>query len=422
MLERKGDEKTLNNTLDVQKKNFRLEDYSKWVDTDEIRENALKLKGLRILNVNSVARGGGVSAILSKLVPAFNSLGITAHWYVPEVEDASFFSVTKKQHNMFQGQETGKLTMEEKKLYRDVQERIIEEIGNRIRDYDVIIIHDTQFLGLVDARIDGSGIWIYRCHIDTSNPNRDVLDFFKGMIDRFDAAVYHRREFVLPDSPRPFVIPPSIDPLEEKNDPDAVNGEMIREAIESFGLNPKRPVLLQVGRFDPAKGYERVCELFKQLKPDYSDIQLLLTGAGAKDDPQFEPYLEKIRKLVEGIPNTAVEAMPFDVLKLNAVQQGATVVYALSTREGFGLVVSEASIKEKPVIVSDAGGLPEQVVDGRTGFVVSTLKEAVEKTALLLDNPRLRDEMGREGRKYILSRFITPIHLNNYLKMLGKLL
>ncbi len=412
----------LNNTAKYQSHDFKIENYKDWVDVKSLREKARELKGLRVLHINSVSRGGGVAAILSKLVPAFNDLGIESHWYVPEIGTDEFFAVTKKQHNMFQGQEREPLTDREKSIYWDIQDELLRRLKGNIEDYDIIVVHDTQYLGAVRLRESSRAKWIYRCHIDTSSPNPEVIDFFKPLIMMFDATIYHLKDFIIGDSPMPFVIPPSIDPLEPKNSPDAVSEGYIREVVESFGLDVERPILLQVGRFDPAKGYETVSEIFKILKPRYPEIQLLLTGAGAKDDPQFEPYLERIRSLVEGVEDAVVRDMPFDVVMLNAVQRAATVVYAMSKREGFGLVVSEASVKEKPVIVSSAGGLPIQVIDGRTGFVVSSVEEAVEKTSVLLENEELRVKMGREGRKYILSKFIIPIHAGNYLDMFVKLL
>ena len=410
----------LNNTVEYQAHDFKIENYKEWVDVEALREKARKLRGLRVLHINSVSYGGGVAAILSKLVPAFNDLGIESHWYVPKIGSDEFFAVTKKQHNMFQGQENASLSSREKNIYWDTQDELLKLLKGNIGDYDIIVIHDTQYLGAVRLKDSGKSKWIYRCHIDTSAPNPSVINFFKPLIMMFDATIFHLKDFIIENSPMPFVIPPSIDPLEPKNSPYAVSKEYISKVMESFGLDISRPILLQVGRFDPAKGYETVTEIFKSLKPMYPKIQLLLTGAGAKDDPQFKPYLEKVRSLVRGVEDAVVRDMPFDVVMLNAVQRAATVVYAMSKREGFGLVVSEASVKERPVIVSNAGGLPIQVVDGKTGFVVGSVEEAVEKTSLLLDNKELRVKMGREGRKYILSKFIIPIHAGNYLDMFTK--
>ncbi len=412
----------LNNTLAYQSRDFNVENYKDWVDVDVLKEKAKKLKGLRVLHINSVFKGGGVAAILSKLIPAFNNLGVESHWYVPEIGTDEFFAVTKKQHNMFQGQEKSPLNDKEKSIYWDIQDKLLRHLAGNIKEYDIIVVHDTQYLGAVRLKDGSRAKWIYRCHIDTSTPNPEIIDFFKPLIEMFDATIYHLKNFIIDGSPMPFVIPPSIDPLEPKNSFEAVSEEYIRGVVKSFGLDVSRPILLQVGRFDPAKGYETVSEIFKVLKPRYPEIQLLLTGAGAKDDPQFEPYLKKIRSLVEGMEDAVVRDMPFDVVMLNAVQRAATIVYAMSKKEGFGLVVSEASVKEKPVIVSNAGGLPIQVVNGKTGFVVNSVEEAVEKTSVLLENEELREKMGREGRKYILSKFIIPIHVGNYLDMFTRLI
>ena len=399
-----------------------LEKYGKYIDMTDIKNEAESLKNLRILNINSVSHGGGVAAILSKIVPMKNKLGITTHWYVPESAADNFFVVTKKQHNMFQGQTGENLKSEEKELYWKTQKLCAKEMKKEIGTYDIVIVHDTQFLGLIDYLKRGKQKWIYRCHIDTTNPNPDIVSFFKPVIARYNASIYHLKNYILKDSPDPFVMPPSTDPFEPKNDLSVVTEQSIQNVISSFGLDYKKPILLQVGRFDPAKGYEDVCRVFKEVKKSVPDVQLLLTGAGAKDDPEFEPYLKKVKNLVTGYNDAVVKAMPFDVLKLNAVQQAGTIVYALSSREGFGLVVSEASIKEKPVIVSNVGGLPEQVINGKTGYVVESVDAAVKCTLELLKDSSKRISMGKSGRKYILSKFITPIHVKNYFTLFKRVI
>ena len=397
-----------------------LEKYGKYVDMAAIKDEAESLKDLRILNINSVSHGGGVAAILSKIVPMKNKLGITTHWYVPESTADNFFVVTKKQHNMFQGQAEENLSGKERELYWKTQKLCAEEIKKDISEYDIVVVHDTQFLGLIDYLKKDRQKWIYRCHIDTSNPNPDIVNFFKPVISKYDASIYHLKSYILEDSPNPFIMPPSTDPFEPKNDLTAVKEKSIQNAVDSFGLDYKKPILLQVGRFDPAKGYEDVCKVFKEVKKSVPDVQLILTGAGAKDDPEFEPYLKRVKNLVTGYSAAVVKAMPFDVLKLNAVQQAGTIVYALSNREGFGLVVSEASIKAKPVIVTNVGGLPEQVINGKTGYIVRSTDEAVKRTLELLRNRSRRISMGKAGRKYILSKFITPIHVKNYFTLFKK--
>jgi len=407
----------LNNTLQYQYREIDLEKYGKYVDMAAIKDEAESLKDLRILNINSVSHGGGVAAILSKIVPMKNKLGITTHWYVPESTADNFFVVTKKQHNMFQGQAAEKLSGKERELYWKTQKVCAEEMEKDIRAYDIVVVHDTQFLGLIDGLKKDRQKWIYRCHIDTSNPNPDIVSFFKPVISKYDASIYHLKNYILEGSRDPSIMAPSTDPFEPKNDLAAVTKKDIQKAVSTFGLDYKKPILLQVGRFDPAKGYEDVCKVFKEVKKSVPDVQLLLTGAGAKDDPEFEPYLKRVKNLVTGYSAAVVQAMPFDVLKLNAVQQAGTIVYALSNREGFGLVVSEASIKAKPVIVTNVGGLPEQVINGKTGYIVRSTDEAVKRTLELLGNRSMRVSMGQAGRKYILSKFITPIHVKNYFKL-----
>ncbi len=413
----------LENTLEYQNKDAIIDRYRVFVDIDDIRKNSKHLTHRRILHLNSVTRGGGVAAILSNIIPVFKSLELHVDWFVPDIDDKDFFMVTKRQHNMLQGIDNGRLSIKEKEIYWNIQKRVAEELREGIDDYDLIVIHDTQYAGVIKYLKDkGKARWIYRCHIDTSRANSDVYEFFLPVIKMYDASLYHMKEFILPGSPFPKILLPSIDPFDPKNDPEAVTNDYIKSTISEMGLDYNRPILLQVGRFDPAKGFETMCDVYKDVKKRFTDVQLLLTGAGAKDDPEFYKYIGKIKSLVEDYKDAVVKELPFDILKLNAVQQAGSIVYALSKREGFGLVVSEAAIKERPVIVTNVGGLTVQVIDGETGFIVSDVKEAVEKTCILLENADLRRKMGEEGRRYILSRFITPIHVNNYLKIFREVL
>ncbi len=413
----------LENTKKYQADEAYIEKYREFVDVEAIKRKAEGLTNIRILHINSVAAGGGVAAILSRIIPIFKNLNIYTEWYVPDVNNQDFFKVTKKQHNMLQGIDNSILDDKEKELYWQVQEHVAGILENYIDDYDIVIVHDTQYAGIIQyLKNRGHAKWVYRCHIDTSNPNPDVYNFFLPVISMYNSTIYHLDSFVLEGSPYPQILLPSIDPFDLKNDPRAVTEDYIKRTVEEMGLDYARPILLQVGRFDPAKGFEKMCDIFKSLKREYPELQLLLTGAGAKDDPEFYEYINKIRSLVKGYRDAVVKELPFDPLKLNAVQQAGSIVYAMSSREGFGLVISEASIKEKPVIVTNVGGLKVQVVNGKTGYIVNELEEAVLYTRNLLHSPDLRKRMGVEGRKYILSKFITPIHVSNYIDIFKNVL
>ncbi len=412
----------LNNTTEYQYKDIDISQYREFVNVDEIRNLARKLKGKSVLHINATPQGGGVAAILQRMVPLLNSLGFTNHWFVPEVTDVNFFQITKKQHNMFQGLRE-QLSEHEKALYWRVQNHVAKSIGDWSR-YDIIYLHDTQYLGLVNylAKSQEQRI-IYRCHIDTTSAVPEIKAFFLPVIEKCDAAVYHISDFILTDRIRSFVMPPSTDPLEPKNQIDLITEADKWAAIARFGLDNERPLLTQVGRFDPAKGFDRVYRIYRMVKKTIPDVQLLLTGAGASDDPEFAGFMRKIKDLVAGDRDAVAEEIPFDVKLLNAIQQASTIIYAMSTKEGFGLVASEAAIKKKPIIVSNVGGLPQQVIHGKTGYIAETEEEAAKYTIVLLKNKKLRDSFGIEARKYILSRFITPIdarnHVNMFLATLG---
>ncbi len=406
----------LDNTTEYQYKNIDISHYKDFIDVNALRKLAAKLKGKKVLHINATAKGGGVAAILQRMIPLLNSLGFVNHWYVPEISDINFFTVTKKHHNMFQGFDM-KLTQSEKDLYWDVQKRVAEKIGSW-DDYDIIFLHDTQYLGLIEFLPRRKGQkYIYRCHIDTTTAVRDIKEFFLPVIEKCDAAVYHIKEFILTEKIKNFVMPPSTDPLEPKNQIDLVTEEEKINAIKRFNLDYRRPILTQVGRFDPAKGFDRVHRVYQIVKEKMPEIQLLLTGAGASDDPEFHVFIKGIKDLVADDKDAVAEEIPFDVRLLNAIQQASTIIFAMSTKEGFGLVASEAAIKKKPIIVSNVGGLPQQVIHGKTGFIARDEIEAAQFALELLKDEKLREAFGEQARKHILSKFITPIDARNQINL-----
>ena len=405
-----------NNTSSYQYKNIDISQYKDFIDVDELKQLALKLQNKKVLHINATPAGGGVAAILQRMIPLLNSLGFVNHWFVPDVSDVNFFSVTKKHHNMFQGL-TERLTESEKELYWNVQEKVAKEIKNW-ENYDIIFLHDTQYLGLINYLPKRQNQkYIYRCHIDTTSAGEDIKNFFLPLIEKCDSAVYHVKDFILTNKVNNFIMPPSTDPLEPKNQIEIITEQDKINAIKRFNLDINRPLLTQVGRFDPAKGFDRVHKIYKLVKETIPEVQLLLTGAGAADDPEFYVFIKGIKELVAGDSDAVAEEIPFDVKLLNAIQQASTVIYAMSTKEGFGLVASEAAIKEKPIVVSNIGGLPQQIIHGKTGFIVNNEEEAARYSILLLKDKKLRDAFGTEARKYILSKFITPIDARDQIKM-----
>lgn len=406
----------LNNTTKFQYKDIDISDYKDFIDIIELKMLGSKLKNKKVLHINATPEGGGVAAILQRMIPLLNSLGFENHWYVPDITDINFFTVTKKHHNMFQGLDE-KLSKNEKKLYWSIQEKVAQDINNW-EHYDIIFLHDTQYLGLINFLPKGNKqAYIYRCHIDTTSAVEDIKNFFLPVIEKCDSAVYHIKDFILTDKLNNFIMPPSTDPFEPKNQIELITEMDKINALKRFNLDINRPVLTQVGRFDPAKGFDRVYRIYRRVKETFPDVQLLLTGAGASDDPEFYTFIKGIKDLVTGDKDAVAEEIPYNVKLLNAIQQASTIIYAMSTKEGFGLVASEAAIKKKPIIVSNVGGLPQQVVHGKTGYIANNDDEAVHYTLTLLKNKNIVKSFGTEAKNYILSKFITPIDAKNQINM-----
>ncbi|MBO8175242.1 MAG: glycosyltransferase [Thermococcus sp.] len=402
---RKFKEKTINEYSSVVGEN----------EIDKIRQKAEKFQGSSVVNVNSTAYGGGVAEILHNLIPLMRNLGIDARWFVIEGTD-EFFKVTKSFHNALQGNKELKLTEDMKKLYLDINKKNSEDFDLSVFDY--VVIHDPQPASLIEF-YEKKQPWIWRCHIDLSDPNMEFWNFLRQFVEKYDRYIFHMPEYAQSDLDKDKVVimPPSIDPLSEKNI--ELKESEILKILEKFDVDPDRPKITQVARFDPWKGVFDAIEVYRKVKEKIPDVQLLLVSAMAHDDPEGWIYFEKVlRKVGEDYDvKILTNLIGVHAKEVNAFQRASDVVLQMSTREGFGLTVSEAMWKEKPVIGRAVGGIKLQVVDGETGFLIKTVDEAAEKALYLLKHPEVAEKMGKKAKERVKENFLITKHLERYLDL-----
>lgn len=382
----------------------------------EIRRLAARLRGVRVLNINSTPYGGGVAEILQALVPLMRDAGLDAHWQVMRAEP-QFFEVTKALHNALQGMPL-ELSAEMIDIYNRNNQANAKQLED---DFDFIMVHDPQPAAILHFHgRKGNARWIWRCHIDTSTPNQQVWGFLRpAYLDLYDAAVFTLERFVPPDLqvPKIVVIPPSIDPLSPKNAPMAL--EEAKSVIARFGVDPNRPFMVQVSRFDPWKDPLGVIDAYRMVKREIPAVQLALVGAMAADDPEgVQLYARALRRAGEDFDISVLSNWDgVHDREVNVFQTAAQVVIQKSLREGFGLVVAEAMWKGKPVVGGNAGGIPLQVLEGETGFLVDSVEECAQRALALLRQPDLAREMGQKAREHVRKNFLSPRHLRDYLRL-----
>ena len=375
-------------------------------DLRAIEHMAARLAGKKMLHVNSTAAGGGVAELLARMVPLFQGLGLDVRWEVMQA-GRPFFEVTKNIHNSLQGQ-GAPLTKESWEIYRAVNQENAQRID---LDADFTVIHDPQPAMFIDYR--KRGIWIWRCHIDISAPDPMTWHFLKDIVKNYEASVFSVANFAQSLPITQFLMQPTIDPLAEKNI--QLEDEEVKGIYERLGVPMDKPILLQVSRFDPFKDPIGVIEAYRLAKK-YHDCRLVLAGGTATDDPEGEKVLAEVQEKCGNDPDIHILLLPpFSDREVNALQRGATIVLQKSTREGFGLVVAEALWKKKPVIAGDVGGIPLQVIEGVTGYLVHSVEGAAYRIRKLLENPELARQMGEAGREHIRRNFITTKNIRNYL-------
>ncbi|HJR18499.1 MAG: glycosyltransferase [Actinomycetota bacterium] len=402
-----------------------LGDYAAVVGAEPIarlREIAKPFKGARVLNVNSTAFGGGVAELLYTMVPLMRDLGIEADWQLMQAPD-EFFVVTKAMHNALQGGPVP-WTPEMRALYQSVSENNAEMFEG---DYDFVIIHDSQPAAILHELIEDRGIkpgnWIWRCHIDLTEPYEPVWQFVQPFVEQYDAAIFTLEEFVRPGLKVPHVaiIPPSIDPLSIKNIP--MDGGMVDEVMRRYQIDTTRPLVVQVSRFDPWKDPLGVIDAFRIARREYPGLQLALIASMAHDDPEGWEYYTKTEEYRDGDPDIFLLSNLQEVgaLGVNAFQRAADVVVQKSIREGFGLVVSEAMWKGRPVIGSDVGGIKLQIIDGETGYLVSDVDACAKRIVDLLADKEHSAEIGYRARVFVKERFLSMRDIEDHLALFAKL-
>ena len=384
---------------------------------DHLRQLARPLSGATVVHVNSTAVGGGVAEILNRLVPLKRELGLQASWEIAEGNSA-FFSVTRSFHNALQGNPVD-LSRSKLESYVEVNRRNAERLTAKLEAADFVLIHDPQPAALLRFCPGRKGKWIWRCHIDVSRPHRPVWKFLRDFVREYDASVFSLAAFAQPLVHPQYLIPPSIDPLSEKNAP--LEPSEVAATAEKFGLDPARPVVLQVSRFDRFKDPVGVIQAYR-LARRHVPIQLVLAGGTADDDPEGEGMLAAVREEAGNDPDIHLLLLPPDAHgTVNALQRRADVVLQKSIREGFGLTVTEALWKGKPVIGGETGGIVLQVVNGHTGYLVNTPEGAAFRIRYLLSRPRLRARMGGKGQRFVRENFLLTRQLREYLTMMLEL-
>ena len=392
----------------------RIEDYRPVVGSQVIDELLLladRVRHRRLQHINSTSVGGGVAEILTRMVPLFRDLGIETTWDVIKGNQA-FFAVTKAFHNALHGGEES-ITEDMFEVFRATTAMNLADLHSF---GDVVVVHDPQPAGLIARKPEVGGRWLWRCHIDVSTPDPRVWEFLRDYVARYDATIFSMPDFAQQLTIPQFMVTPSIDPLSDKNR-DLPDDE-VRAVVERHGLDPDRPILTQISRFDRLKDPLGVLQAYRMVRRRH-DCQLLLAGGGATDDPEGEEVLREVRDAAGNDPDIHVlELPPFSDLTINALVRGSTIVMQKSIKEGFGLTVTEALWKRKPVIGGAVGGIRLQLLNGVTGFVVHSPEGAATRAVELLGDPDLRAAVGAAGHEHVKENFLTTRHLRDYLLLM----
>jgi trehalose synthase len=372
---------------------------------DDLNILAERLRGKRIQHVNSTAVGGGVAEILNRMVPLLKEVGVDTCWDVIKGGE-QFFEVTKKFHNALHGRPE-EVTAADFEIFRETGRKNAQEMDTGA---DIVFVHDPQPIMLVEKKSGNK--WLWRCHIDVSNPSRRVWDFLMDFIPRYDSAVFSAPSFSRRLPIRQFLISPSIDPLSDKNR--ELPDETVKRVMDKYGIPRDKPVITQISRFDRLKDPVGVIEAFR-LARKHADCRLVLAGGTASDDPEGMSVLSEVREKAQGDPDIHILLMKQNDLEINALQRGSTVIMQKSLKEGFGLTVTEALWKGKPVVASGVGGIPLQIKHRYSGLLCHSIDGAAFALKQLLGNPAYAAGLGENGRRHVRNNFLLTTHLRNYL-------
>src|SRR3954462_3190619 len=384
---------------------------------EEIRRLAEPLAGKRVVHLSATAFGGGVAEIYYALVPLMKDAGLAVEWRIIGGAD-EFFGVTKTIQNALQGSPDG-LTKAQEEIFRRYNELNAEQIED---DYDFVIVHDPQPAAMIEHFPDSSANWIWRCHIDLSQPNPDVLGFLLPGIARHDAAIFHMPEYVprgagLPPS---YIWPPAIDPLTPKNM--ALSPEDAAYIVDQFGIDVDRPLLTQVPRFDPWKDPLGVIDAYRQVKQEWPDVQLALVGSMAHDDPEGWDYYRRTVAYAQGDPDIYILSNLNNIggVEVNAFQVHSHAVIQKSIKEGFGLTVTEGLWKTRPTVAGRVGGIVRQIQDGETGWLVDSSAQCAEACIEILRDPTEARLRALKGKEFVRRNFLMPRLLRDWLVLFNQ--
>ena len=389
----------------------RLDDYRDIIgraQVDALHFLARDLKGKAIKMVNSTAVGGGVAEMLNRLVPLLSELEVPTQWDVITGGN-DFFEVTKAFHNALHG--TGyELTKAAQEIFLTYNEQNRERLQF---EEEMVVIHDPQPVGLIRSRDKTSASWVWRCHIDLSNPDARVWEFLRPFVEQYDAAIFSSQSFARQLPIPQYLFYPCIDPLSEKNKdlPDSV----VQKVCEEFGIDRSRPIVTQVSRFDRLKDPVGVVHAYKLAKK-YVDCQLVLAGGGASDDPEGAAVLQEVKEAAGSDPDIIIlDLPPWCAFEINAIQRASTIVVQKSLREGFGLTVTEALWKGKPTIASAVGGIPNQIIHKLTGVLVHSVEGCAFQIRYLLTHPDFARRIGASGREHVKENFLMTTNVKRWL-------
>ncbi len=385
---------------------------------EQIRALAEPLAGKRVLHLSATAFGGGVAEILYTLVPLMREAGLATEWRVIYGQD-EFFDVTKAIHNALQGNPRS-LTDAEQEVFRRYNRENAEALTD---EFDFVIVHDAQPVGVIEHAKEAGRRWIWRCHIDLSTPNQDVLGFLVPSLGSYDATVYHRQAYVPAAGglPPAYIWPPAIDPLAPKNM--ALSPEDASYIVDQFGIDVDLPLVSQISRFDPWKDPVGVIEAWRLLRADHPSVQLALVGSMAHDDPEGWDYYNQTVEAAQGDPNIFILSNLNNVgsVEVNAFQVHSAALIQKSIREGFGLTVTEGLWKGRPMVAGRAGGIVDQIQDGETGYLVDSVEECAQALNTILEEPQQARAMALQGKEYVRRHFLTPRLLRDWLALFNRL-